>query len=503
MKKSTLVHERTASLFILATIACLSFVVRIYPLSHPSTWTPNPDSIGYVSLAHGFQTGCGFAPRWQNGKCGPAELERTPGYPLFLAISQDLRAVVTVQAVLGAGVCFLIALFAWKRWGLAAGVIAESIIAFDLSSIIANDIGAEILFTSIITSAILLQLVIISRAAVDVWFIAGILGVGCLLGVAELVRPIGQVLCLIAPLPIVLTAGALPKKIVLSFLALSIPLAVIVGWSYRNYQQRGIWTFSSIGAVNLYYYRAAGVLAHETGQSVEQVQVDLLRSAGRESKASDLWSKTFDEDPAEMKSRGIQIVLSHPLYFAFMTFKAFARSSVMPSNRPDVSSFLGHRADRTETNAFLTPNILSSLRSTFKSSWLVTIRALLSFQLTLTIFMWIGVGLALRRMRGQPRPIRSLILIPLFTSLLLLAAAAGPEMYDRFRVPVVPMLALVAAFGWTAAEPGTAARISRAALPRHRLASGAHFRTVGQNIIDVVTATASATCRFTEDRRTA
>jgi hypothetical protein len=408
-----------------------------------------------MRLADGFQTGCGFAPRWQNGTCGPAELQRTPGYPLFLAISPDLRTVVIIQAVLGAAVCLLVAFFVWNRWGLAAGVIAESIIAFDLSSIIVNNIGTEILFTSIITSAILLQLIIISRAAVDVWLVAGVLGVGCLLGIAELVRPIGQILCLIAPLPIVLTTIPLPKKILLSLVALSVPLAVIVGWSYRNYLQRGIWTFSSIGAVNLYYYRAAGVLAHETGQSVDQVQVNLLRSAGRDSKTSDLWSKTFDEDPAEMQSRGIHIVLGHPWYFAFMTFRALARSSVMPSNRPDVSSFLGHRANRTETNAFLTPNVLSNLRSTFKSWWLLAIRALLSFQLALTIFMWIGVALALRRMRGQPRPIGFLILIPVCASFLLLAAAAGPEMYDRFRVPAVPMLALVAAFGWTAAAGRT------------------------------------------------
>ncbi len=456
MEKISSVHKRTTSLLILVTIACLSFAIRIYPLSHPGTWTRDPDSIGYMRLADGFQTGCGFAPRWQNGKCGPAELERTPAYPLFLAISPDLRTVVIIQAVLGAAVCLLVAFFARSRWGLVAAVIAESIVAFDLSSIIINNIGTEILFTSIITSAILLQLVLVSRTAVDVWFIAGIVGVGCLLGIAELVRPIGQVLCLIAPLPILFTTISLPKKIVLSLLALSFPLAVIMGWSYRNYQQRGIWTFSSIGAVDLYYYRAAGVIAHATGQSVAQVQTALLRSAGRETKDPDLWSKTFDEDPAEMKSRGIHIVLSHPLYFAFMTFKAFARSSVMPSNRPDVSSFLGHSANRTETNAFLTPNILSSLRSTFKSSWLVTVRVLLSFQLALTIFMWIGVGLALCRIRGRPRPIGWLILIPLCASLLLLTAAAGPEMYDRFRVPAVPMLALVAAFGWTASSARSA-----------------------------------------------
>ena len=214
MDKITSVNEWTASLFILATIACLSFVVRTYPLSHVDTLNSDPDSIGYMRLADGLQTDCGFAPRWQNGRCGLAELERTPGYPLFLAITPDLRAVVTVQAILGAGICFLVALFAWNRWGLVAGVIAESIVAFDLSSIIFNNIGTEILFTSIITLAILLQLVITSRTLADGWFIAGILGVGCLLGVAELVRPIGQVLCLVAPFPVLSTTISVPRKIV-------------------------------------------------------------------------------------------------------------------------------------------------------------------------------------------------------------------------------------------------------------------------------------------------
>src|SRR5260370_30954973 len=210
MNKITSVNEWTASLFILATIACLSFVVRTYPLSHLDTLNSDPDSIEYMRLADGLQTGCGFAPRWQNGKCGPAELERTPGYPLFLAISPDLRAVIIIQAVLGAAVCLLVAFFARSRWGLVAAVIAESIVAFDLSSIIINNIGTEILFTSIITSAILLQLVLVSRTAVDVWFIAGIVGVGCLLGIAELVRPIGQVLGLIAPLPILFIMICVP-----------------------------------------------------------------------------------------------------------------------------------------------------------------------------------------------------------------------------------------------------------------------------------------------------
>src|SRR5260370_41712858 len=123
MEKISSVHKRTTSLLILVTIACLSFAIRIYPLSHPGTWTRDPDSIGYMRLADGFQTGCGFAPRWQNGKCGPAELERTPAYPLFLAISPDFRTVVIIQPVLGPAVCLLAAFFSRSRFSLAAAVV--------------------------------------------------------------------------------------------------------------------------------------------------------------------------------------------------------------------------------------------------------------------------------------------------------------------------------------------------------------------------------------------
>ncbi len=51
--------------------------------------------------------------------------------------------------------------------------------------------------------------------------------------------------------------------------------------------------------------------------------------------------------------------------------------------------------------------------------------------------------------RGRFRPIEP-ILIPLCVAILLLAASAGPLSEDRYRVPAMPMLAMIAAFGWDA-----------------------------------------------------
>jgi hypothetical protein len=446
-----LVRHAPAAVLVLVALACLAFAFRIYPLARPDiVWAFSPDSIGYMRLADGLRTGCGFAPLWQNGTCGPAEIERTPGYPLFLAVLPSLRSVLALQAVLGTGTCLLVGLFAWRHWGLTAGIIAESLTGFDLASIGTNNIGTETLFTWIIILAILLQLTIVGRTVLDLWSIAGVPITALLVGVAALVRPIGQVLLVIVLLGIIpLRTPSLKKKLMLSALALSLSTAVIVGWSYRNYLQRGIWTFSTIGAVNLDYTLAAGVLAYGSNKTMAEVVSDRLRSVGRESGAADLWSKTFEEDPREMRSRGLQVVLSHPLVTTLIVAKAFFASCIMPPNRPFVSAFLGHRVGQAEAQVFLTRNVLLTLKLTLGSGWLVAIRSLLFIQFAVNTFGLIGIALAVSRMRGIPFPGVWLVIIPLFGAMLLLLAAAVPGESPRFRVPATPMLALVSAFGWS------------------------------------------------------
>jgi hypothetical protein len=436
---------------LLAAIASLALVVRLGPLLHSGiSWAWQADSIGYLRLANGLLAGCGFA-QGSSAACGIAEIQRTPGYPLFLAALPSLRAVLGVQSVLGTVVCFLLALFAWSRWGLAAGLLTELIAGFDLGSIIAsNSIMTENLFTSIVTLAILLQLLTICRGAFDVWAIAGVFGVGFLLAIAMLVRPVGEVLLVITLLGILpLNSISLERRIMLSLLVVSIPIATILGWSYRNYQQRGIWTFSTGGAVVLYYSRAVNVLAYESGRGANDVLADVVRQEGRATGAPDLWSETFDQDPREMYKQGFRILLGHPSVAAFLACEGFLQICLLPPNRIGFSHFLGHRVGKAEASALVSRNIRSSIRLTFTYPSLMGIRILLFYQFILNIFTFIGVGLALWRVRRVPVPNVWLIVIPLVGALLMIAPAAGLGEHDRYREPAVPMLALVAAFGWT------------------------------------------------------
>src|SRR5262249_30350749 len=250
---------------------------------------------------------------------------------------------------------------------------------------------------------------------VDLQTVAGLTGAGLLFAIAALLRPVGQVLSIVPALGTMgLSKISLSKRVMLCLLVVSIPLATILGWSYRNYRDRGAWTFSSLAAINLYYYRAAAIIAYESGQTLDEVNTALLRSTGHDSNAVDLWSRTFDENPGGLTARAIKVLRSHPWVIAYLTFGGFVRICIMPANRMELTSFLEHGPDQAETSALLTRNILSSLRATLASGWLTCIRILLFFQLGVVIFAWIGVALALWQIYLTPTRAAWLVLIPFF-----------------------------------------------------------------------------------------
>src|SRR6266481_459258 len=116
------------------------------------------------------------------------------------------------------------------------------LIGLDVPSIVAsNSLLTETLFTSLVSAAILLQLEAVLRGTIDVKAIASVFIAGLFIGLATLVRPIGEVLIVVAPLPAIFLGGLAPtKRIALALLAVSVPLVIIAGWSYRNWDRRGL-----------------------------------------------------------------------------------------------------------------------------------------------------------------------------------------------------------------------------------------------------------------------
>jgi hypothetical protein len=146
------------SIHILQAIASGALLLRLLPLLRSGDWwAVLDDSHEYLSLAYGIRSGCGFA-RLINGACRSPELFRLPGYPFFIFMMPSLREAVFVQACWEHLPACFVGWFTWARWGLTAGIIAETLLALDIPSIVASStIMSDSLFQTLLTSAVLLQ----------------------------------------------------------------------------------------------------------------------------------------------------------------------------------------------------------------------------------------------------------------------------------------------------------------------------------------------------------
>jgi 4-amino-4-deoxy-L-arabinose transferase-like glycosyltransferase len=224
---------------------------------------PDTDSVAYVELAHGLQHGCGFA-RISDGNCLSPEVNRTPGYPIFLSVMPDLWVAVIAQALLSGVTIFALGGFVSARWGFSAGLVTATLVALDVPSIVYSDeIMSETLFTSAFLLGVLAGFCAANGQCDKRRRFALELLSSLLLGFAILVRPIGQ-LAVAVPSMIPLAFAGTPRLKRIGFVALvvSIPVIVVAGWSLRNYRLSGVAAFSTVSALNLFYYRAGGTLAY-------------------------------------------------------------------------------------------------------------------------------------------------------------------------------------------------------------------------------------------------
>ncbi len=100
-----------------------------------------------------------------------------------------------------------------------------------------------------------------------------------LLAVDLLVRPVGILLPLLAPLPFLFLprAVSLPRRMGLCLAAFALPAMVMGGWIARNAARTGTWTLSTNVAINLYYNNAGGVVGYLSDKSFPEVMNEFAR----------------------------------------------------------------------------------------------------------------------------------------------------------------------------------------------------------------------------------
>jgi len=429
---------------------------------------PNTDSQGYVELAQALRNGCGFT-RMVDGKCGPLpgfsrvmkaersiwvtlfpDIVRTPGYPFFLSLMPNLSTALIIQALLAGLMVFAVCAFASMRWGSAAALISSALIVLDVPGIVySNEIMSETLFAVLFVFGVLSALCTTSEACSAVRKVALLTLSSTTFGGAAIVRPVAEfALAVPALIPLAFAGVSWVKRIGFVALVILVPALVIGGWSLRNYRVTGVSYFSPVGAINLYYYRAAPTLAYA-----------MHRRSGVE----------LSHDSTDLSSQALRIIAHHPVAFARMTAWSFLYLCFVPDVgplmhllgisrsfpvEPSGGEDAGHARPSGSSRALAAlyafstsprKTLLSIYRTEFASS--PTIVWLTAFQLLMSLILWVGVIAGLRLL--SLRSYKGLcLLFCLATPLMLLLLASGTDSHDRHRIAALPLLAIVSGIGW-------------------------------------------------------
>lgn len=387
------------------------------------------DSNSFLGCAVGLRTGQGFV-----SGLGP-ETFRTPGYPLLVA---------AVQTVTGLG-------WRWALLLLQLGLLGH---LGALTAQLARSLWPERPGRADLALAIVLfspTLWLVATASLSdmpfAWLLALALrglwharttgsGRSALLAAltltaATFVRPIGL------PLPLVLLPLAMVRATAGVRLALAaglvIHLASVGAWAQRNAAWTGTPTFASVQEVNLDSYVAAAIEARTQGRPWDAVR----REFEREVEALPPTERT-----ALRRRRGLATVAAHPLVAAEVWGRGVT-AVVGQSSLGHLASLIGLR----QSNSGIIYRFVSQPFDSFVVHMFEHEAALLLLLLPGSLALLALWALALRGAVRLWRERRAVSVGLGATIAVLLVLSGGPQSNDRFRVPLVAPLALLAARG--------------------------------------------------------
>ena len=439
------------SMLLVLAVACALRVLT--PLAALATARPGPlirepDSVGYLQVAEQLADTGQVAT-----EAGP-EIVRTPGYPLLLAIGvlagQVDAVTIGLQVMLSSLTIWLVyRLGLLLGGGRPAALAGAWLLASEpLSVLYAGKLLSETLFTTLITCAAWFTV----RYARELrWRDA--LATAVAVAAAAYVRPIACYLPLaLAIVGLTLVFRRTPSRGRLAG-QLAVFLLVAMGllglWRWRNQRLADYAGFSAIADVNLYYYQAVPVLAELEGVPPERLP-DFQRKLGFHDRAA--WLRVHPDQRdwsaarryAFLRAEAWRVLRAHPLIAMRLHVEGVAHTLFDSGRNAWVDYFRLLPASEMAPAGGLRPaseRLMAALRN---KPLVVAIHAWLA--LTLALYLGLAVlGLA----RGVRQ--RNALLLPLLALLAyFLLLSGGPAGYHRFRLPIEPLLCLLAGEGWSA-----------------------------------------------------
>jgi 4-amino-4-deoxy-L-arabinose transferase-like glycosyltransferase len=425
------VSQWAVAIIVMAAIARVGFAAWIAH-AEPAAVRP-PDTPGYLEPAWALiETG--------RFSLSPADSTpmyvRTPGYPAFLApilwLTGSEWAISPIQGVVSLAAVATTVLVGWRLLGKTAALVAGAVVAIDpLQFLSAGTIMTESLTTVLLAAMIAVgALVFALRRPPQVPTLA-LFALGALTAAATMTRPTFWFY------PIVLLAllavrfrGLRWRLLLVRLLAFALPVALVVGgWQLRNHSTVGSWDVSGIADINLYCYNAAEVEARATGISYDDARRRLgcpaLLSAPNpegictRSFGYGCWIPDPDAPGQGLNawgSEGIRIMLDHPVQTAHILAKGIA-AEVAGSAQSKLTYYLDIDGS---------PALTAVL-----SAW------------ALALWAFAAVG-AVAGVRSKHRGFWLFVIVTTGFVILMSTGTAGDA---RFRAPLVPPIALLAALG--------------------------------------------------------
>lgn len=429
------------------TLRALTPLVALATAS-PSPLFREPDTSGYVRASEQLAATGRFATA-----DGP-EIVRTPGYPLLLSIGISLGHIeavtISLQVLLGCLTVWLVYRSALLLdGGQPAALAAAWLMACEpLSVLYASKLLSETLFTAIIALAFWLSARFVRELR---WRDA--LAAAVAVAAAAYVRPVAYYLPLWSAIVWAVLLG--PRAASRGRLALQIAAFLMVAmglmglWQWRNQRISGYAGFSAIAEINLYFYEAVPVLAELEGIPPERLP-EFQREHGFHDRAAWLRRHPLQRDWPDawrydfLRAEAWRILRAHPLIAARLHWYGIAHT-LLDSGRNAWVHFFRLLPEVQAADAGALRPITERVMSAVKNKPLV-----FSIHVVLALAVAVYHGLAVVGMaagiRRRDRP-TFLLLAFLAYFLLLSGGTAG---YHRFRLPIEPLICLLAGCGWSA-----------------------------------------------------
>lgn len=378
-----------------------------------------------------------------------SESLRVPAYPLFLAaivvVFKHILAVSAIQnilAALSAAILYKTArLFLTKKISIAA----TAIFAFEPGGIlVSNVILSETLFIFLFLLAIYLFL-----KQKDAPSLFGFFAVGFIIGIMALTRPVALFLPFIFMVFALFFYRGLPFKTLarLNIIFFAGFLLVIIPWSVRNKIIFNSWQISSVGAFNFYNYYLPEFISEKQNKNKEQVAESLRLRLSDNYPFYHYWSL---KNSGEFKKISGETIKANPFSFAayylrktlafFFTndWRVLLRALKMAPKPP---------ADADSGKALLGGNAGAVSQTILSGAFGLKHFILLGGFLFWGLIDLLIIASVAESARLKNR--RTFFTLFLFSLIIYFALATGPAANEaRYRLPVVPLMFVLAAIGF-------------------------------------------------------